>query len=61
MYYSLGPGLGALVGGYVWVRWSARTMYRAFAAAVAGLALVRAARLARRAARRARAPPRGVT
>ncbi|KAJ1457382.1 major facilitator superfamily domain-containing protein [Pelagophyceae sp. CCMP2097] len=40
-YYSLGPGVGALVGGYVWHRTSARVMYRGFAATAMILFLIR--------------------
>lgn len=41
-YYALGPGLGALLGGYLWHVKNARFMYRAFAAAVAVLFCLRA-------------------
>lgn len=47
VYYSLGPGLGALTGGFLWHRYNARFMYRAFAAAVALLFALRSCFLAR--------------
>ncbi|KAJ8603513.1 hypothetical protein CTAYLR_005132 [Chrysophaeum taylorii] len=34
VYYSFGPGLGALLGGYLWHLKNARFMYRSFALAV---------------------------
>lgn len=51
-YYSLGPGVGALVGGWIWHLKGAHFMYRAYAAAVAGLAVTRAARAVAAARRR---------
>ena len=41
VYYALGPGVGALVGGFLWRSFSPRVMYRSFAAAVFGLFVLR--------------------
>lgn len=40
-YYSLGPGLGALIGGTIWHMKSARFMYRCFAAVAFALFFLR--------------------
>jgi len=45
VYYSLGPGCGALLGGWIWHRQDARFMYRSFGVAVFALFCFRAGAL----------------
>ena len=54
-YYSVGPGCGALLGGWLWHVKNARFMYRVFATAVATLMVLRVVDVA---CRRRRAPKR---
>eukprot|EP00617_Octactis_speculum_P026390 CAMPEP_0185757318 /NCGR_PEP_ID=MMETSP1174-20130828/15787_1 /TAXON_ID=35687 /ORGANISM="Dictyocha speculum, Strain CCMP1381" /LENGTH=219 /DNA_ID=CAMNT_0028436677 /DNA_START=1036 /DNA_END=1695 /DNA_ORIENTATION=- len=45
IYYSAGPGIGALLGGWLWDQYSPRFMYRAYACAVMALSVLRALRM----------------